>query len=219
MSILLGTLFRGYYFLRERLPIFFYIIYRYYEKHYESNKKINYIEFIICSTIVFVGFIFGLSLIGKLSGSSFIDFFMFNWQYSGTITWSIFFFINFIGIYYKTGNTLKAYIISILASLSGGWLYEISIFKSMDMYLLGQAIFYVKGQIICVILLIYEYIRLNIKLNIKITFFIILYLALSVMTLKYGIEIYPMPYNWFYRLPTVLLLISLISGIDECDLY
>lgn len=216
MSIILGKLFRGYYFLRERLPIFLYLVYRYYEKQYENNKKIIHIEFIICSTIVFVGSIFGLSLIGYYSGLSFNEVFQFKWQYSGIITWSIFFFIYFIGIYYKTGNTLKAYIISILASLSGGWLYEISIFKSIDMYLLGQAIFYVKGQIICIILLIYEYWRLNIRRNKFNSFCFILYLVLSILTYEMGIYvIYPKPYNWFYRIPTVLFLFSLISGIEK----
>lgn len=215
MLDLIVTFFRGYYFFRERIPFFVYAFYLFF-KDVEDYRVNAFIE----------AFIFGLkailfySFLGLVFGVGFTDWIPMDWNYSGLMNWGIFFIIYYNGLIGKEKNVLTSFTISVLAVLSGGWLYEICFFHPIGMFMNYSNLFLVDSQILCIVLLGYEFWKMGFKITYKIG---IAFLVFSVFSYALFID-FRFVKNivgsglismWIARVPASLFLISLIGGLDE----
>lgn len=212
---MISLLFREYFFFRQRLPLFLYIFYI----HFRSlenpiiDKIIYYFQAIIAA-------MFAYTFMGFLLKIPFRELIPFGWTYYGIVHW-----LGFFMIYYQIGTrknmtNLKAFTLASLAMVGGGWLYEIPYFHPEPMFITRYSIFYLNGQIVCLILLAYEFRRMKLKPNKKIYGALILFLIFSGM-LAYAryewtqINVWLINNLWIYRIPASLLLISLLNGIQK----
>lgn len=205
--------------MRQRIPIFIYIFYIHFKNKNDpiNNKIIRGILTLIelVTAYSFVGFIIDAYLIAFTSGpkNPFHRFFPLNWSYYGMLTWGIF----FIGFYYLcrriTKDNLLSFTLATLATVGGGWLYEIAFFHPKQMFIHNYALYYLDGQLICLLLLAYELKKLNFKPNKLIYTTLALFIGFSaILTFD---KFYFIANPWLYRLPTCLLLTSLLGGIHN----
>ena len=96
------------------------------------------------------------SIIGCILGISLKTLFSFTWGYPGPITWGIFFITYYYILIRKQENNLTAFTLAILATVGGGWFYEVPFFHPLSMFLGSDSFFYLNGQILCIILLLSE---------------------------------------------------------------
>jgi len=148
---IIELVFNEYYYLRQTIPIFLYIFYIHFR---DVDHPI--IESLLKTGLIAIGFLSTYSIAGFLSNISFSELIPFNWQYSGIITWGIFFLIYYYISNRKGLNELTAFTLATLATLSGGWLYEIPFYYPISMFLTHTSIFYFNSQPVCLLLLIYE---------------------------------------------------------------
>lgn len=177
------------------------------------DKIIYYFQAIIAAMFAytFLGFVYKIPFRVMIP---------FSWTYYGIVHWCGFFFIYYqIGIR-KNMTNLKSFTLASLATVGGGWLYEIPYFHPKAMFITPFSIFYLNGQIVFLLLLIYEFRRMKLKPNRKIYGALILFLIFSGM-LSYArfefttFNIFLVKNIWLYRIPASLLLISLLNGIKK----
>lgn len=212
---MISLLFKEYFFFRQRLPIFLYIFYI----HFRSlenpiiDKIIYYFQAIIAA-------MFAYTFMGFVLKIPFRVMIPFSWTYYGIVHW-----LGFFLIYYQIGTrknmtNLKAFTLAFLAMVGGGWLYEISYFHPEAMFITRFSIFYLNGQIVYLLLLGYEFIRMGLKPNKKIYVMLILFLIFSWMLAVYRFGGTPLTLFlsnniWLFRIPASLFLISLLDGIKK----
>lgn len=91
-----------------------------------------------------------------IQGTEFKHLISFTWSYSAPITWGCFFFIYYYILKQKEENIITSITLSILATFGCGWLYEVSFFHPVSMFLGKSSFFYRNIQIISLILLLVE---------------------------------------------------------------
>ena len=212
------SLFQDYFYLRQRIPIFIYVFYLHFKD--SDNPAINGSVKTIVSLI-------GLSTVYAITGLIFnIPFtrlIPFNWGYSGLVTWGIFFLIYYFTTNKKVKNDLIAFTFATLATVGGGWLYEISFFHPLKMWMSNNTIFLINGQILYLILLGYELKKRGFKINRNIgialgmflMFSLFLFLDFSGVAYRFKLRWGPYAFVWFCRVPACNFLISLLGGIED----
>jgi len=207
IALILGE----YYFLRQRLPMFLYVFYTHFKESDNPmidsaiNASIAVIELI--TAYIFMGMILKIPL------SCLIPF-PFRWNYRALLTWGVFFMIYYHLSLRFTINKLTSFSLTTLATVGGGWLYEVPFFHPLSMFIHHNSIFYLNGQIICLILLAYEFKKMGFKPN-KLIYSTLALLLLCSMLLFNNMSMLRLPYTWFIRMPTCLFLISLLGGIKN----
>lgn len=211
------VLFRYYFYFRHRVPIFIYIYYLHFNDTPKRDKGIKTILAIVFFTTAY-------AIINLFFKSPFSKVIPFNWSYPGLITWGIFFLIYYRISLEKTHNKLKSFTLSILATVGGGWLYEVPFFHPLKMFLSLDALLFVNGQILCLLLLAYELKKMKFKPNIIIleSFIIFAFFSIYLFSdfdrLAYMFKVAfdnSRLFAWVYRLPACLFLISLLGGIQN----
>ena len=148
----------------------------------------------------------------------------FNWTYYGLIHWCIFFIFFYQLAIRRDMTNLKAFTLATLATLGGGWLYEVPFWYPVSMFLTRYSIFYLNTQIVCLLCLIYEIRRMGFKSNKLILTMGLIFLVFSgiLSSLRVVPHIKDTALNhllkaniWFYRVPASLFLLSLLSGVKE----
>jgi len=145
------------------------------------------------------------------------------WTYLGVLHWCIFFFLFYQLAIRKGLSRLSAFTMTTLACAGGGWLYEISFFYIESMFITRYSIFYINGQIICLIFLAYELIRMKVRPNILIGASLVFFLVFSYyMFINSGPQIYLIFRPWYMRLglrvPASIFLLLLISGVKKGEI-
>jgi len=212
---MIALLFDQYFYLRQRLPFILYVYYL----HYNDIDNPT-IDKIVNLGLSFIGAITIYTFMGLLFKIPFIYLIPFHWCYHGLLTWCIFFFLYYHLAIRKNMSTLKSFTLATLATVGGGWLYEVSFFYPITMFLTRSSIFYLNGQIICLLLLAHELKKMNFKSNktiylamtLLITFSTMLFCSRSRLFIDWS---WLLDYLWFYRVPTSLFLLSLLSGIKK----
>jgi len=216
---IIETFFGDYFILRQRIPFFIYYIYI---KYGELENPI--IDRIIITLLTFTGLISTYTLFGFIFKIPFSDIIPFNWTYYGLIHWCIFFFFFFQIANRRGMNRLKSFTLATLATVGGGWLYEVPYFHPGSMFISIYALFYINGQIIYLLLLGYELRKMNFKPNKLIWSMLILFLAFSTALFIDRVGFWHMVWDilgsrlnlmWVYRTPASLFLLSLLSGIRK----
>ena len=210
---------QDYFYLRQRIPIFIYIFYI----HFKDSDDPTIAPMIrMALTIIggvtayaFIGFIIDTYLIHFSTGpkNPFYRFFPLNWSYYGMLNWGIFFIVFYYLSHTTINHKLHAFTLATLATVGGGWLYEIPFFHPIQMFIHNYALYYLDGQLICLILLAYELKKLKFKPTKLTLATFILFLTFS--TLLYADKFYFIQTPWLYRLPASLFLLSLPGGIHN----
>ena len=214
---MLGLIFKEYFFFRQRIPIFLYVFFI----HFRSlenpiiDKVIYYIQAIIAV-------VFAYTFMGFILKIPFRQVIPFRWTYYGIVHWCMFFLV-----YYQIGTRknmtkLKSFTLASLATVGCGWLYEVCYFHPESMFVSRYSIFYLSGQIVCLLLLLYELRRMKLKPNKKIWATLFLFLIFSGLLVYARSEMMPLTMFfrknlWMYRTPASLLLIALLGGISKRD--
>jgi len=215
---MLSIIFREYFFLRQRIPIFLYVFYI----HFRDLDN-PLIDRIIITLLTFMGLISAYTFSAFILKIPFSDMIPFTWTYYGLIHWCIFFFFFFHIANRKGMNSLKSFTLATLATVGGGWLYEVPFFYPESMFISRLSIFYINTQIVCLLCLLYEFMKMKFRPNKIILTMLMIFLAFS--SFLFFRKVDPISENiinsflinniWFYRTPASLLLISLLSGVKN----
>lgn len=201
-----------YFYLRQRIPILLYLYYtKFKEKEVPEDKNVIQLTLFMISLVIMGGI---MGLMFRVPLPKIIPL---NWHYAALLTWATFFLI-----YYTTAlrahlNELTAFTLSTLATVGGGWLYEIPFFHPIQMFVGYNAIFYFNGQIICLLLLAYELHKMGLKMNMKILlagYFYLMFSGILFINWRLMARALGVFYIWIYRLPTCIFLLSLLSGVN-----
>lgn len=212
---MLSIIFREYFYLRQTLPIFLYVFYIHFRD--EDNPII---ERVVKTGLLAIGLVTVFFSLGYIMDIPFNELIPFTWSYPGPITWGVLFIIYFYILALKGQSGLTSFTLATMATVGGGWLYEIPLFHPITMFLTRSSIFYLNGQIMCLLILVYDLMRKGLKPNMLMGTTLILFLLVStILVIKDGR--WP-PYSgiwlrWIERVPASLLLISLLSGIEKRD--
>jgi len=218
---MISLLFMEYFFLRQRIPLFLYVFYIHYR---ELENPI--IDQIMNTLLTFIVLISAYTFLGFIFQIPFRNLIPFNWSYYGLIHWCIFFFFFYLLSIRKYMSPLKSFTLATLATVGGGWLYEIPIFYPESMFIGPLSIFYVNGQILYLLFLGYELMRMNFKPNKIIILMMLIFLAFSTALFVDKYAFWDMVRGilgknlldkmiWVYRIPASLLLLSLLSGLKN----
>jgi len=212
---MIALLFDQYFYLRQRIPIILYVFYIHYK---DSDNPI--IKKIVNLGLAFIGASFMYAFTGLMLKIPFSILIPFKWCYQGIITWCIFFFVYYYISTQKGINELGSFTLATLATVGCGWLYEVSFFYPTSMFLTRSSIFYLNGQIICLLLLAYELKKMKFRPNkfIYITMIILIIFSIMLFCTKSKLFIdwtWLVNYLWFYRIPASLFLLSLLSGVKR----
>lgn len=211
---MIALIFREYFFLRQRIPIFLYVFYIHYREL--DNPIMDQIINTLLTFIVILSAYTGLGFIMEIPFKKLIPF---DWTYYGLIHWCIFFFFFFQISIRKNISHFKSFTLATLATVGGGWLYEIPLFFPDSMFISPYSIFYINGQIIYLLFLGYELIRMNVRHNKIIILMLLIFLAFSTALFMdktifwrfFGLYIM----KWGNRVPASLFLLSLLSGVKK----
>ena len=216
---IIQVFFGDYFFLRQRIPFLIYFLYLRYGE--SESQKIRRVIGTLSTFTVLLSLWTLSSFMAKIPFSELVSF---DWTYYGLIHWCVFFFIFYRLAIRKGMNSLKSFTLAILATVGGGWLYEVPYEYMGSMFISRTALFYVNGQIIYLLLLRYELMRMSFKTNRWIWATLILYLAFSLSLFLDRGALWRMAQGlwgaiekpiWVYRVPASLFLLSLLSGIDK----
>jgi len=215
MLSLITKLLSEYHFLRQRIPIFIYIIYIHYRDL--SNGIIDQIVWTILS---FIGLLTCYLIGGLFLKIPFSYMLPLRWTYLGVLHWCIFFFLFYQLAIRKGLTALGAFTLTTIACAGGGWLYEVPFFYIESMFITRYSIFYINSQIVCVLLLAYELIRMKIKPNLFIYASMTFFLSFSTyLFVNSTAPLYLIFANWPMRLglrvPASIFLLSLLSGVNK----
>jgi len=216
---MLSLLFNEYFHLRQTVPLVIYVFYLLFQ-----DADSSFIDALLKIALLAIGIFTSLNILGCSLGIPIKVLLSFTWAYPSPITWGVFFFSYYYILNNKGENNLTSFTMATLATVGGGWLYEVPFFHPMSMFLSRGAFFYVNAQIICLILLAYELNKMNFKPNKFIYTSIILFMAFSIPLFldmrgfwRYVRSIMgSLDYLvWIYRIPASLLLLSLLSGVKK----
>jgi len=218
MKNVMISLMEDYFFLRQRIPFF---IYLFYLKFQESNdpKIKSVVKTVVALVVLYTAYVV-TGLILKVPFQRWVPL---NWEYQGLVTWGIFFSIYYLTCLRLHFNDLTAFTFATLATVGGGWLYEICFFHPLKMWMNYNTIFFVNGQILYLILLGYELRKRGFKINRNIGLAFIVFLLFSVslfsdfnnVAYQFKIRWGPYAFVWFCRVPACNFLLSLIGGIKN----
>ena len=214
---MIALIFKEYFFLRQRIPIFLYVFYIHYREldHPIMDQVIN----TFLAFIALISIYTGLGFIMEIPFSNLIPF---NWTYYGLIHWCIFFFFFFHIANRRGMSRFKSFTLATLATVGGGWLYEIPLFYPDSMFISPLSILYINGQILYLLFLGYELMRMNFRPNKIIIFMMLIFTAFSTALFLdktifwrfFGLYIM----KWGNRVPASLFLLSLLSGIERGEM-
>jgi len=198
-----------YYYLRQRLPIFIYLL-------YVLKRRVNspFIDTAINSALVSIGLIITYTFTGLMLKIPFQKLIPFTWHYPGLLTWGLFFPIYYYISLRAKLNKLTSFTFATLATVGGGWLYEFSFYHPLGMFIDHNTIFYLNGQILCLLLLAYELKKMGFKPNKPVYATLTLFIMYSAIT-SYNMSMKWPPNSWFMRIPACLFLLSLLGGIKK----
>lgn len=189
---MLSPLFNQYFYLRQTLPLFLYVLYILFR---DEDEPI--IEVLVKTGLIAIGTAFIVTIMGFIFRIPFKALIPLKWTYLGPITWGMLFLSYFYLLTQKGQNSLTAFTLATLAVVGGGWLYEVPFFHPLGMFLGTDSFFYNNGQIICLLFLISELKKKEFKPN------ILLYITLILCMLFSRI-------NFFYPNVQILCLIFLV---------
>jgi len=228
---ILASIFEDYFILRQQIPV---IIYIFFIRFRNTENKI--IDQIINTLLAFIAMISAYAFFGFMLKIPFSNLIPFNWTYQGLIHWGIFFFFFFQISIRKNMNKLKSFTLATMATVGGGWLYEIPIFNMeyvQSIFFTNYSIFYVNAQIMCLIFLALEIMMHGFKPNRMVYTTLFLFLIFSIPLFFDKTSIYHLYKNfleffniswsfahantvkWFYRIPASLFLLSLLNGVKK----
>ena len=121
---------KDYFYLRQRIPIFVYVLYLHFKE--SDNPAIGGA---VKTAVSMVGLSTMYALTGLIFNIPFTRLVPLNWGYPGLVTWGIFFLIYYFTANDKVKNDLTAFTFAMLATVGGGWLYEISFFHPLKMWI------------------------------------------------------------------------------------
>lgn len=210
---------KDYYWFRQRLPIFIYFFYLRF-KNSESPEIKKAVK--ISISLIVLGLCYTMSgFIFKFPFESIIPL---NWHYPGLVVWTVFFLIYYFILTNKNYSELTAFSLAAMATVGGGWLYEVSWNHPLAFFLTKNSIFLINGQILCLLFLAYELRKKGFKLKTLNCFgfgffaftWIIFYLNFWGIARYFKILTGSTHFfQWAYRVPTCFFLLSLLSGIKR----
>ena len=210
---------RDYFYLRQRIPIYIYVFYLHFK---ESDNPA--IDGAIKTMVSLIGLGTAYTVTGFIFDMPFKELIPIPGGYPGLVTWGIFFLIYYWVTNKKVQNDLTAFTFATLATVGGGWLYEISFFHPLTMWMSNNTLFLINGQILCLILLAYELKKMRFKPDLIILASFIIFAVFSILLfsdydrLNYMFKV---AFNnsrlfcWFLRIPACVFLISLLGGIKS----
>jgi len=210
---------QDYFYLRQRIPIFIYVFYLHFKE--SDNPAIGGA---IKTMISLIGLGTLCAVTGFIVDVPFKELIPLGWGYPGLVTWGIFFLIYYWVTNKKVQNDLTAFTFATLATVGGGWLYEIAFFHPLKMLMSNNTIFLINGQILCLILLAYELKKMQFKPNLIILESFIIFAVFSILLFSDFDRLaymFKLAFNnsrlfcWLYRIPTCMFLISLLGGIKS----
>lgn len=214
-----ALIFSEYFHLRQTVPL---VVYVFYARFRDVDHPI--IDKLVKASMLAIGTGTIITITGCILGIPIKTLLSFTWTYPSPITWGIF-FLTYCHILNRKGeNNLASFTLATLATVGGGWLYEVPFFHPLSMFLSRGAFFYVNAQIICLLLLAHELMKRKFKPNKQIGATILLYFAFSIPLYinryVFWITIREILGSldhllWFYRIPASLFLLSLLSGVKE----
>lgn len=148
---MLSQFFKYYSYFLHTIPFstyVFYIIFR--------DKDHPLIDKLVKTGLLAIGIGTLGSIIGCILRISLKTLFSFTWGYQGPITWGIFFIAYYYILIQKQKSKLTSFTLALLATVGGGWLYEVPFFHPISMFLGSDSFFYLNGQLLCIILLFSE---------------------------------------------------------------
>ena len=146
------------------------------------------------------------------------------WHYPGIITWGIFFLMYYLIILKKNYRDLTAFALATIATIAGGWMYEIPFNNDLYFFLDNDTIFILNGQIVCLLALGYELKKKRFRPTPLIYAMAGLYVIFSMMCFLSFWDIVRLfgilsgsgvLFQWLYRVPACLFLMSLLGGIEN----
>lgn len=206
----LETLFMSAYFYgRQRIPLFFYLLTAYAkDKPRIRNKVVNPVLLIVSLLTVYsVG---GFLINSIRGGLPFNELFPIRWRYSGAVTWGIFALVFYIWATKICETRIEAVNLACLAVFAGGWLYEVPYFHPYSMFFSSNAVLYLNGQIVSLILLLYELGKRGCRPRGETLAALLVYVGFSVFISSIP-RIY-IHYEWFHRVPSCLLFLALVKN-------
>ena len=149
---MLKLIFSRYCYLIHTAPLSIYVFYIIFKDICHpiigSLTKIGLVGIGLGTTCSILGCVFGIHLEPLIS---------FTWSYPGPVTWGLFFMTYYFILIQKEENSLTSFTLATLATVGGGWLYEVSFFHPLSMFM-GRwgSYFYNNVQILCILLLSFE---------------------------------------------------------------
>ena len=213
------SIIQDYFYLRQRIPIFIYVFYLHFK---ESDNPA--IDGAIKTMVSLIGLGTAYTVTGLIFDVPFKEWVPLSGGYPGLITWGFFFLIYYWGTNKKMQNDLTSFTFATLATVGGGWLYEISFFHPLTMWMGYNAIFMINSQILCLILLAYELKKMRFKPNLIILGSFIIFTVFSISLFSSFdrlADMFKIAFNnshlfsWFYRIPACVFLMSLLGGIKS----
>ena len=213
------SIIKDYFYLRQRIPICIYVFYLHFK---ESDNPA--IDGAIKTMVSLIGLGTAYAMTGLIVDVPFKELIPLGWGYHGLITWGIFFLTYYWVTNKKVQNDLTAFTFATLSTVGGGWLYEISFFHPLTMWMSNNTIFLINGQILCLILLAYELRKMKFKPNMMILESFTIFAVFSILLfsdfdrLAYAFKL---AFNnsrlfcWLLRIPACIFLISLLGGIKN----
>lgn len=209
MNKIIALILGEYFYLRERFPIFLYVFYIHFK-----GKNNHFIDSTIFACLTSIGLITAYTFMGFILKIPFLKLIPFKWNYPGLLSWGIFFLVYYHISLRSNLNKLTSFTLATLATVSGGWLYEVPFFHPITMFLHRSSIFYVNGQIICLLLLSYELMKRGFKPNKLIYATLVLLITYSSLLFN-NLSLLRPPLIWIMRIPACLFLTSLLGGIKN----
>jgi len=199
-----------FHFLRQRIPFFIFILYLLYRNTRDNKTKI-FSQYIAIQTLLLTGYLlYGWIL--KIPIQRHIGF---KWTYFAAFEWAIFLLLSYTYSQLRHHNPIFTITFMAQAASAGGWLYEIPYFLTAGegRILSTNYVLLLNFQIISTLLLPVLLDDAKIKLNKKIVATTLIYLGFALF--NYFTPSFFTHYGWLQRLPTMLMLLTLLSGIPK----
>jgi len=209
----------GYYIFRDRIPFFLSLIYYFSYLNCPNCKGVlRYLAHCLIdgTTLVLFGSVFLFLTKGSLT-----NLFRISWSYPAPIEYGLFIFFVYRFLFSQGLHEFEAYFIALLSALGSGWLYEIPRWIYLH-NLIGiinpnaTKVFFTDFQVFC-LPLVYIIVnsRLEYDLPLNLEFIFPLYLITFVLTLinPFVYSIFGGLWLWIIRVPTLLFIYYLLSGI------
>ena len=217
----------GYYIWRDRIPFFLsilYILYRDPPRYMAPQIWRAWGLYLTASTAFATGIALGLYLDGKdmyaLAGI--------RWSAPSPIEWGTLILCCTVTLYSRGIHIYESFYLSFITAMGGGWLYEIAYsiphwvnggFAPWNwMKINAVKVFFIEFQVFCIPILLYIIKKTKTYKNCA-----LLYVAIIGAIIFYGLGPNIAPYihrlgktayMWTLRVPTIIVLYSLITGIQ-----